>query len=218
MRQEKRRNARQEKGKFQERVTYDEETGGSPLANMPGDQGAPVWFAVLLLIVSVFLSFHTAIAASLVIAVAVMLDDGRRRRLLAIPYARLLLGFLIVPFFVAAMYNNLRGILCLLCSMPSSSAGLLLRSATTRALFGRMLDWACCCSVGWRASGRGSEAGVLAGYAGIPACLHVHKRELLWRGGGDHAARLLFPLSDKPPVGGADGISLPPLRICAGFT
>ena len=42
-------------------------------------------FAVLLLTVSVFLSFYTAIAASLVIAVAVMLDDGRRRRLLAIP-------------------------------------------------------------------------------------------------------------------------------------
>ena len=105
-------------------------------------------FAVLLLTVSVFLSFYTAIVASLVIAVAVMLDDGRRRRLLAIPYARLLLGFLIVPFFVAAMYNNLRGILVSFVLYAIIICGLLLRSVMTRALFGRMLDWACCCSVG----------------------------------------------------------------------
>ena len=216
MRQEKRRNARQEKGKFQERVTYDEETGGSPLANMPGDEGArgrvcgaaPDCFGLL--------SFYTAIAASLVIAVAVMLDDGRRRRLLAIPYARLLLGFLIVPFFVAAMYNNLRGdsrVLRALCHHHLRAAAAQrddARPVRPHAGLGLLLQR------GLRASGRGPEAGVLAGYAGIPACLHVHNANYYGAVVEISSCSSAFS-AFRQTASRADGISLPPLRICAGF-
>ena len=104
--------------------------------------------AVLGLTVSVFLSVYTAAAACAVIAVATMMDFERRRKALSSPYARLLLGFLLVPFFVSAMYNNMLGLLASFGLYAVVLCGLYVRSVMTRRLFARVLDLCCQCSVG----------------------------------------------------------------------
>lgn len=104
--------------------------------------------AVLGLTASVFLSVYTAVAACLAVAALTMMNYERRRRALSSPYAGLLLGFLLVPFFVAAMYNNLLGILASFALYAVVICGLFVRSVMTRRLFGRVLDLCCQCSVG----------------------------------------------------------------------
>lgn len=104
--------------------------------------------AVLGLTVSVFLSLYTAAAACAVLAAVTMMDYQRRRKALSSPYARLLLGFLLVPFFVSAMYNNLLGLLASFGLYAVVLCGLYVRSVMTRRLFARMLDLCCQCSVG----------------------------------------------------------------------
>ena len=104
--------------------------------------------AVVGLTVSVFLSVFTAAAACAVIAVATMMNYERRRRALSSPYARLLLGFLLVPFFVSAMYYNVLGLLASFALYAVVLCGLYVRSVMTRRLFARVLDLCCQCSVG----------------------------------------------------------------------
>ncbi|HIR46457.1 MAG TPA: O-antigen ligase family protein [Candidatus Caccousia avicola] len=106
------------------------------------------YFVVLCLTVSVFLSVYTAVAACAAIAVATMMSYERRRRALASPYARLLLGFLLVPFFVSAMYDNILGLLASFALYAVVICGLYVRSVMTRRLFARVLDLCCQCSVG----------------------------------------------------------------------
>lgn len=108
--------------------------------------------AVLCLTVSIFLPFYVTTAVCSVLAVVTMIDYERRQKAFASLYTRVLLGFLLVPFFVAAMYNNLWGLLVSLILYAVVICGFYVRSVMTRALFAKALDAACLCSVGCAAA------------------------------------------------------------------
>jgi len=98
---------------------------------------------VLLLAVSIFMPFYLSAAVSCGIAVMTMMNCKKRVKAFAPPYSEFLLGFLIIPFFVSATYNNYWGMICSLGLIAEVICGFYIRSVMTRPLFNQALDLVC---------------------------------------------------------------------------
>lgn len=103
--------------------------------------------AVLLFTVSIFLPFYFSLAAVSCIAFMTMVKYRVRTKAFSAPYTKLLFGFLAVSFFVAAIYNNYRGMAYSILIYAVVTCGLFLRSIMTRRLFHLSMDTACVASL-----------------------------------------------------------------------
>lgn len=112
-----------------------------------GQSGRFDQYMVLLFTVSIFLPFIISTLVACGIAVVTMFHYGRRQRIFDEPYTRLLLGFLIVPFFVSAVYGNYKGMLLSLLVPAILVSGLYIKSIMNKQLFNRTMDLACVCSL-----------------------------------------------------------------------
>lgn len=98
---------------------------------------------VLLLAVSIFTPFYLSVAVTCGIAVMTMMNCKKRVKAFSSPYSELLLGFLIIPFFVSATYNNYWGMLCSLGIVAEVICGFYVKSVMTRPLFNQAMDVVC---------------------------------------------------------------------------
>lgn len=103
---------------------------------------------VLLFTISIFLPYFFSIAAVACIAFMTMVRYHVRTKALDAPYTKLIFVFLIGSFFVAAIYNNYRGMMDSLLIYAVVTSGLYFRSIMTRDLFDFSMDSACAASVG----------------------------------------------------------------------
>lgn len=102
---------------------------------------------VLLLAVSIFAPFYFSVVVTCGIAVMTMMNCKKREKAFLSPYSKLLLGFLIIPFFVSATYNNYWGMLYSLVVVAVVISGFYIRSVMTRPLFNQAMDLICIGSV-----------------------------------------------------------------------
>ena len=102
---------------------------------------------VLLLAVSIFAPFYFSVAVTCGIAVMTMMNCKKREKAFSSPYSKLLLGFLITPFFISATYNNYQGMLYSLVVVAVVISGFYIRSVMTRPLFNQAMDLICVGSV-----------------------------------------------------------------------
>lgn len=103
--------------------------------------------AVLLFTVSIFLPFYFSLAAVSCIAFMTMVKYRIRTKAFSAPYTKLLFAFLAISFFVAAIYNNYRGMAYSILIYAVVTCGLFLRSVMTRQLFHLSMDTACAASI-----------------------------------------------------------------------
>lgn len=103
--------------------------------------------AVLLFTVSIFLPFYFSLAAVSCIAFRTMVNYRIRAKAFRAPYTKLLFAFLAVSFFVAAAYNNYKGMAYSILIYAVVTCGLFLRSIMTRQLFHLAMDTACAASL-----------------------------------------------------------------------
>lgn len=101
----------------------------------------------LLLTVSIFMPFYFSVAMTCAIAIMTMMNCKTRAKAFSAPYTKFLLGFLIIPFFVSATYNNYWGMLYGMVMIAVVICGFYIRSIMTRQLFNNMMDLACASSV-----------------------------------------------------------------------
>lgn len=99
--------------------------------------------AVLLFTISIFLPFYFSLAAVSCIAFMTMVKYRIRTKAFSAPYTKLIFGFLAVSFFVAAIYNNYKGMAYSILIYAVVTCGLFLRSVMTRQLFRMAMDTAC---------------------------------------------------------------------------
>lgn len=99
--------------------------------------------AVLLFTISIFLPFYFSLAAVSCIAFMTMVKYRIRTKAFSAPYTKLIFGFLAVSFFVAAIYNNYKGMAYSILIYAVVTCGLFLRSVMTRQLFRQAMDTAC---------------------------------------------------------------------------
>lgn len=104
----------------------------------------------LLLVLSIFMPFYFSVAAVCFVAIMTMINCRIRTKAFSAPYSKFLLGFLVVPFFVSATYNNYWGILYAIVIIALVMCGFYIRSIMNRQLFNRMMDAACVGSI-WAA-------------------------------------------------------------------
>ena len=127
-------------------ITQTAETGflriQTWLKSRDADTVAPMALAV-----SLFFPFYISVAAVSTVAVMTMVSYRRRSQALESPYGKALMGILIVPFFVSAVYNNYMGMLYSMLMLAAVICAFYLRSVMTRPLFNRMLDAACAASI-----------------------------------------------------------------------
>lgn len=102
---------------------------------------------VLLLTVSIFMPFYFSVALTCAIAAMTMMNCKKRAKAFSAPYTKFLLGFLIIPFFVSATYNNYWGMLYGMVMIAVVICGFYIRSIMNRQLFNNMMDLACVASV-----------------------------------------------------------------------
>lgn len=100
------------------------------------------------LVISLFFPFYISVAAVSAVAVMTMISYQKRSRALESPYCKFLLGFLVVPFFVSAVYNNYLGMLYAILLLASVICAFYLKSVMTRQVFHQMMDLACLSSLG----------------------------------------------------------------------
>ncbi len=100
-------------------------------------------FLVLLLAVSIFTPFYFSVIVTCGIAVMTMMNCKKRVKAFSSPYSTFLLGFLIIPFFVSATYNNYWGMLYSLVLVAGVICGFYVKSVMTRPLFNQAMDIAC---------------------------------------------------------------------------
>lgn len=101
----------------------------------------------LLLVLSIFMPFYFTVAAVCSVAIMTMINGRVRAKAFDAPYSKFLLGFLVVPFFVSATYNNYWGILYSIVIIALVMCAFYIRSMMTRQLFNRMMDMACVGSI-----------------------------------------------------------------------
>lgn len=99
------------------------------------------------LVISLFFPFYISVAVVSVVAVMTMVSYRMRSKALESPFCKPLLGVLIIPFFVSAVYNNYLGMLYSMLVLAAIICMFYLRSVMTRLLFDRMLDTACAASM-----------------------------------------------------------------------
>lgn len=104
-------------------------------------------FLVLLLTVSLFTPFYISVIVTSGIAVMTMINCKKRDKAFSAPYARFLLAFLIVPFFISATYYNYWGMIYAIMIIAIVICGLYIRSVMTRSLFHTAMDLACVASI-----------------------------------------------------------------------
>ena len=103
--------------------------------------------APMALVLSLFFPFYVSVVTVGAVAVMTMVNYRMRTRALESPYGKLLMGVLIAPFFVSAIYNNYMGMLYSMLVLAAVVCAFYLRSVMTGALFNRMMDAACVASV-----------------------------------------------------------------------
>ena len=102
---------------------------------------------VLLLAASLFVPFYASVVVTSAIAIMTMMNYKTREKAFSAPYTKFLLGFLIIPFFVSATYNNYWGMIYAIMIFAIVICGFYVRSVMTRPLFNNVLDLACVASV-----------------------------------------------------------------------
>jgi O-antigen ligase len=102
---------------------------------------------VLLLTASLFAPFYLSVVTTCAIAIMTMMNCETRTKAFSAPYTKFLLGFLIIPFFVSATYNNYWGMVYAIMIIAIVICGFYIRSVMTRQLFNNMMDLACIASV-----------------------------------------------------------------------
>lgn len=102
---------------------------------------------VLLLTVSIFTPFYFSVAVTCGIAVMTMMNCKIRTKAFSSPYSKYLLGFLIIPFFVSATYNNYWGMLYAIVILAAATCAFYVRSVMTRQLFDQVMDVSCIASI-----------------------------------------------------------------------
>ena len=95
---------------------------------------------VLLLTFSIFLPFYASVAVVFGIAVMTMMNCKKRTKAFSSPYAKFILGFLIIPFFVSATYNNYWGMLYAIVILAVATSAFYVRSVMTQELFDKAMD------------------------------------------------------------------------------
>ena len=98
---------------------------------------------MLLLTLSIFAPFYFSLVAVCGVALMTMINYRVRVKAFHAPYTKLIFGFLIIWFFVAATYNNYLGMAYTILIYAIFTVGLYLRSIMTRSLFHEALDAAC---------------------------------------------------------------------------
>ena len=102
---------------------------------------------VLLLTASLFAPFYLSVVVTSAIAIMTMMNCKTRAKAFSAPYTKFLLGFLIIPFFVSATYNNYWGMIYAIMIIAIVICGFYVRSVMTRQLFNSAMDLACVASV-----------------------------------------------------------------------
>ena len=104
-------------------------------------------FLVLLLAASIFAPFYFSACVVIGIALMAMINCKKRVRAFEAPYTKFLFTFLIVAFFVAAIYNNYVGIAYSILIYAVVGCALYLRSIMTRSIFNSAMDLVCVGSI-----------------------------------------------------------------------
>jgi O-antigen ligase len=103
--------------------------------------------AVFLFTVSLFLPFYCSLVTVSCIAFMTMVKYRIRTKAFQAPFTKLIFTFLVGSFFVAAAYNNFRGMAYSILIYAIVVCGLYFRSIMTRELYYMALDTACVASV-----------------------------------------------------------------------
>lgn len=102
---------------------------------------------VILLAASIFAPFYVSMLVVIGIALMTMINCKKRVRAFEAPYTKFLFVFLIVTFFVAAIYNNYIGMAYSILIYAAVSCALYLRSIMTRSIFNAAMDLICVGSI-----------------------------------------------------------------------
>lgn len=103
--------------------------------------------AVFLFTVSIFLPFYFSLVTVSCIAFMTIVKCRIRTKAFSVPYTKLIFTFLVGSFFVAAMYNNYKGMAYSILIYAIVTCGLYFRSVMTRRLFHVAMDTACAASL-----------------------------------------------------------------------
>ncbi|QAT50356.1 O-antigen ligase family protein [Caproiciproducens sp. NJN-50] len=102
---------------------------------------------VILLTASIFAPFYVSMVVVIGIALMTMINCKKRVRAFEAPYTKFLFAFLIVTFFVAAIYNNYIGMAYSILIYAVVSCALYIRSIMTRSIFNEAMDLICVGSI-----------------------------------------------------------------------
>jgi O-antigen ligase len=103
--------------------------------------------AVFLFTISIFLPFYFGLVTVSCIAFMTIVKCGIRKKAFSAPYTKLIFAFLVGSFFVAAAYNNYKGMAYSILIYAIVTCGLYFRSVMTRRLYHLALDTACVASL-----------------------------------------------------------------------
>ncbi|WP_167875113.1 O-antigen ligase family protein [Caproiciproducens galactitolivorans] len=102
---------------------------------------------VLLLAASVFVPFYFSVVVTCGIAIMTMINCKVRTKAFSSPYSKFLLGFLIIPFFISAIYNNYWGMVYAIVILAAATCAFYVRSVMNRSLFNKVMDLTCIASL-----------------------------------------------------------------------
>ncbi|MVB10263.1 O-Antigen ligase [Caprobacter fermentans] len=102
---------------------------------------------VLLLAASIFAPFYFSMIIVVGIALMTMVNCKKRVRAFEAPYTKFLFLFLIITFFVAAIYDNYIGMAYSILIYAVVSCALYIRSIMTRSIFNQAMDLICVGSI-----------------------------------------------------------------------
>ncbi len=103
--------------------------------------------AVLIFTISIFLPFYFSLVTVSCIAFLTIVKCRIRTKAFSAPYTKLIFTFLAGSFFVAAIYNNYKGMAYSILIYAIVTCGLFFRSIMTKRLFHFSMDTACAASV-----------------------------------------------------------------------
>lgn len=103
--------------------------------------------AIFLFTVSIFLPFYFSLVTVSCIAFMTIVKCRIRTKAFSAPYTKLIFAFLVGSFFVAAVYNNYKGMAYSILIYAIVICGLYFRSVMTRKLYHMALDTACAASI-----------------------------------------------------------------------
>lgn len=101
----------------------------------------------MLLAASIFAPFYVSMIVVIGIALMTMINCKKRVHAFEAPYTKFLFAFLIVTFFVAAIYNNYIGMAYSILIYAVVSCALYIRSIMTRSIFNEAMDLICVGSI-----------------------------------------------------------------------